>query len=80
MREFEYIGGLTDSSVRRNLYNEKTARVAVIADVDAREVDPSCVDVHKQGGSAAVIVDADAREVDPSCVDVHKRGGGRAWL
>ncbi len=40
-------------------------RVAVIADVDAREVNPSCVDVHKQGGSVAVIIDADAGEVDP---------------
>ena len=49
-------------------------RVAVIADVDAREVNPSCVDVHKQGGSAAVIVDTDAREVDSSCIDAHKRG------
>ena len=73
MCKFENIGGLTDSSAQRNLYNEKTARVAVIADVDVREVNPSCIDVHKQGGSAAVIV-------DPSCVDVHKRGGGRAWL
>jgi hypothetical protein len=51
---------------------------AVIADADAREVDPSCVDVHKrlgggtQRGSAAVIANADMREVDPSCVGRHK--------
>ena len=40
-------------------------RVAVIADVDARGVNPSCVDVHKQGGSVAVIIDTDVGEVDP---------------
>ena len=44
----------------------------MIADVDTREDNPSCVDVHKQGGSAAVIINADVREVDPSCIDVHK--------
>jgi len=47
-------------------------RVAVIADVDTREVNPSCVDIYKQGGSTAVIINADVREVDPSCIDVYK--------
>jgi len=72
MCKFEYIGGLTDSSTWYNLYNEKITRVAVIADVDTREVNPSCVDIYKQEGSTAVIINADVREVDPSCIDVYK--------
>ncbi len=48
------------------------ARVAVIADVDTREVNPSYVDVYKQGGSTAMIINVDTREVNPSCIDVHK--------
>jgi hypothetical protein len=42
--------------------------------VDVREVDPSCIDVQKQGGSVAVIVDTDAREVDPSYTNEGEHG------
>jgi len=68
---FEYIGGLTNSSMQYNLCNKKMARVAVIDNVDTREVNPSCIDVHKQGESTAVIVNTDIREVNPSCINVH---------
>jgi hypothetical protein len=53
--------------------------MAVIADTDMREVESSCVDMHKrgrgrEGATVFTIADADTREVDPSCVDAHKRG------
>jgi hypothetical protein len=51
--------------------------MAVIADTDTREVDLSCVNVHKQGRGregATVFTNTDTKEVDPSCVDAHKLG------
>jgi len=43
--------------------------------MDAREVDPSWIDVHKQGegGDAAVITDADTRDVDTYYFETLKK-------
>ena len=48
--------------------------MAVIADTDMREVESSCVDMHKrgrgrEGATVFTIADADTREVD-----AHKQG------